>query len=188
MVPLPNGWSKYLEKTNACLSLPPEEWKDPQVLGYLIHRFKKYTGRDFALTFSKSPTKSPELHFVKALQAMLTTSNGDIVKQYIDWCFDVKIIPKEIQIRSFALLNNNTFVNEFLHFRSKARKVTRATLLPVEWRSRAKEMDIEVETYGDIVFIKLAVERGEADISYRNYYNYLSENGLTNYMLEALNE
>ena len=188
MVPLPNGWAKYLVKANACSNIPSVEWKDPQILGYLLLRFKAYTGRDFALTFSKAPTRSPELHFIKALQAMLSTMNGDVIKEYIDWCFDYKVIPQKIQIRSFALLNNNTLVNDFLAFRSKRKRLSRSTPLPKEWAERAKEMDIEVETYGDIAFIMLAVERGEADLTYREYYHYLCQDGLTNYMLEGLNE
>lgn len=186
MVPLPNGWSRYLVKASTHHSIAPNEWKDPQILGYLLNRFKLYTGRDFALTFKKSPTKSPELHFIKVLKAMLTTSNGEIIKQYIDWCFDKKIIANNIQIRSFALLNNNTFVNDFLYFRSKESKLTRSTAIPLEWKEKAKELDLEVETYGDLIFIKMSVERGDADIVYGDYYRYLCGNGLNVNILEGL--
>lgn len=183
---IPKRWQNYLEKGKNCSSLQPNEWKDPQVLFYLLQRFKSLTGRDFALQYSKAPTSSPELHFIKSLKAMLATTNGSILKEYIDWVFDQKLKDGKVQLRTFNFLNVPALANEFLAFRHKAKKIIRSTPLPEGWRRQAEEHQIEAETYGDLLFIKLALQEGTADSSYRDFFDGLVEDGLQINLLEKL--
>ncbi len=174
---LPKRWETFFKKGSNALTLSPDEWKDHQILWYLMYRFKEMTGREFACQYTKSPTSSSELYFIKALKAMMGTSNGSVLKQYIDWIFEHKLPENKLQLRSLNFLNIPALANEFLAFRQKSKIVSRTTTLPSSWMEKAKELDVEAETYGDVAFIELAVLQGSAEENYKNFYRFLLSEG-----------
>ena len=91
--------------------------------------------------------------------AMLNTTDMSVIRSYIDWIFDQKIIPGKIKIRSIGFLTTPGFGNEFNQYRAKKEKIIKSTELPARYRKVADDLDLPVATYGDLAFIKMALEQ-----------------------------
>ncbi len=156
---LSKPWQKFLAKFKEIEDLPITEWKEPHVLGYFCKRYEMYYGQKFALSFRGAPSKCNEIYMIKKTMAMLNTTDMLIIHDYIDWIFDQKIIPGKIKIRSIGFLTTPGFGNEFNQYRIKKEKIIKSTELPAKYRKIADDLDLSVITYGDLAFIKMALEQ-----------------------------
>jgi hypothetical protein len=156
---LSKPWQKFLAKFKEIDNLPIAEWKEPHVLGYFCQRFETYYEQKFALSFRGAPSKCNEIYMIKKTMAMLNTTDMSVIRSYIDWIFDQKIIPGKIKIRSIGFLTTPGFGNEFNQYRAKKEKIIKSTELPARYRKVADDLDLPVATYGDLAFIKMALEQ-----------------------------
>jgi hypothetical protein len=173
---LSKPWQKFLAKFKEIENLPIPEWKEPQLLGYFCKRYEKYFENKFALSFRGAPSKCNEIYMIKKVMAMLDTTDPEIVHQYIDWVFDCKIIPSKIKIRSIGFLTTPGFGNEFNVYRNKKIKIIKSTELPIKYQQLADTLNLPVSTYGDLAFIKMALDQtkdSEARAPYKKLFNNL---------------
>jgi hypothetical protein len=175
---LSKPWQKFLAKFKEIDNLPITEWKEPHVLGYFCHRFETHYEQKFALSFRGAPSKCNEIYMIKKTMAMLNTTDMSVIRSYIDWVFDQKIIPGKIKIRSIGFLTTPGFGNEFNQYRAKKEKIIKSTELPARYRKIADDLDLPVATYGDLAFIKMALEQSP-DSDARAPYKILFHNLIT---------
>ena len=166
---LPKCWQNFFNKFKEIDTLKVSKWKPVHHLGYLSKRYEETYGKKYAFSLQKVPSKSSEVFLIKKIGAMLCTTNQRTIKEYIDWVFDEKIIPKNKKIRSLAFFISLGLGNEFNLVREQRKIITRDTPLPNEYKKVAEEMGISIDTYGDVAFIKQAL-----DISSSGREDYLS--------------
>lgn len=169
---LSKPWQKFLAKFNDIDTLPLAEWKEVQLLGYFCKRYEKCFDNKFALSFRGAPSKCNEIYMIKKTMAMLDTVDPNIVHAYIDWVFDIKIIPSNIKIRSIGFLTTPGFGNEFNTYRTKKMKISKSTELPNKYQQIAEALSLSVVTYGDLAFVKMSLDENHEDDS-KNPYKIL---------------
>lgn len=186
---LSKPWQKFLAKFSEINELQNSKWKEVHLLGYICKRYEEVFGCKFALTYRGAPSKCVEIHMVKKIMAMLNTTNMRIIRTYIDWVYDVKILPKKIRFRTLGFFTTPGFANEFAAFKTEKERVTKTTELPVEYRQVAEMMEIDANTYGDLAFIKMAVEQSpdsESRAPYKKLLHHLSVIGFDTTILNSL--
>src|ERR1700748_1143778 len=124
-------WKKFFLKMKDVESEPFKSkvflWKPEHLLGYICYRFKKIYGKEFAITIKNAPSKCPDMFFVKRMIQTLNTSDMTIVKEYIDWMYDKKIIPENKKIRTLAYFMTAGFCNEFYFERAENKIIKRSS-------------------------------------------------------------
>lgn len=186
---LTKPWQKFLTKLSDLDITKLSQWKETQLLGYICRRYETLYGQKYALSYRGAPSKCPEIHMVRKIMAMLGTTNAKIVSLYIDWVFDNKIIPKNMKIRTLGLFNVPGFGNEFKQYRSNLNKIDKTTALPPEYKQVADIMEIPVSTYGDLAFVRLALEQSpdaESRVPYKRLFNTLVTLGFETAVLDGM--
>lgn len=158
---LSKPWQKFFKKFEEIDTIKVSEWKDVHVLAYICQRYEKQYGRKFAVTIKGAPTKSPDMYMVKRIRAMVGTTNMRTIKAYVDWVFDNKIIPKRVVFQKIGFFVTSAFVNEFSFAKKKAAEITRTTEVPGAYKHIGSELGVAINTYGDLAFIQMSVERKE---------------------------
>lgn len=178
---LSKPWQKFLAKFKDIEALPTSEWKEVHLLGYFCQRYERCYQQKFALSFRGAPSKCNEIYMIKKTMVMLNTLSSDVVKLYIDWVFDGKIIPGKIKIRSIGFLTTPGFGNEFNQYRAKKEKIVKSTELPIKYQEIIDGLGLPVYTYGDLAFVLMALDQSSTDqiteshhlMSYKNLFKYL---------------
>lgn len=167
---LSKPWQKFLTKFNDIDNLSIKEWKEVHILGFFCRRYEKCFQQKFALSFRGAPSKCNEIYMIKKTMAMLNSTDPMVIHDYIDWIFDFKIIPNKIKIRSIGFLTTPGFGNEFNQYKIKKEKIGKFTELPTKYQKVADVLDLPVSTYGDLAFIKMALDQSsdnESRIPYK---------------------
>jgi hypothetical protein len=155
----PNGfWLKFKFKLSMYDCDNISEWKEYHFLGHILKRYKDYMGIEFTLSYSSSPTKCPELFCIKRMISFLGVDDNQTIKDYIDFVFDHYIIPKKVSLTSIAYFFTTNFIFEFKNKFRKESRITRSTELPPDFKKVINDLNIDVSTYGDLAFAKIAVE------------------------------
>jgi len=152
-------WLKFFKKFNEIDDLKVSKWQPLHQLAHFDRRFREHFGKNFVYSFSGPPSKCKEIVLIKKIYAMLATTNSRTVKEYIDWVFDAKIIAKNMSIRSLAYFITSDIGNEFHAYRKEKARITRSTELPDQFKSIINEFDIPASTYGELAFIKDALDK-----------------------------
>lgn len=156
---LSKPWQKFFKKFEEIENIKVSDWKDVHVLAHICKRYEKQYGHKFAVTIKGAPTKSPDMYMVKKIRAMLGTTNMRVIKDYIDWVFDQKIIPRRVQFKKIGFFVTSAFVNDFNFNRKKKTEITRSTEVPAAYKHIASELGVAITTYGDLAFLNMAIER-----------------------------
>lgn len=186
---LSKPWQKFLAKFSEINELQTSQWKEVHLLAHICRRYEDACGAPFALTYRGAPSKCVEIYMVKKIMAMLNTTNMRIVRAYVDWVYDQKIIPKKVKFRTLGFFTTPGFANEFGTFKTEKERITKTTQLPIEYRQVAEQLELEVSTYGDLAFIKMAVDQSPdsaARAPYRKLLSHLSIIGLDTSSLNSL--
>lgn len=133
------------------------QWKPSHLLGYFCKKYKDIYNTDYKFKFnSPSPIKSFEVFQIKKL-AMLLTSNPQLLKDYIDWVFENKVIKAKRKLTSISFMTNEHTINEYkmnvLLAGKKNLNVSRSTELPQKFKDVFKQIGVNVNTYGELSFI-----------------------------------
>lgn len=106
---LSKPWQKFFAKFLDIETLRTSQWKEVHLLAYICKRYESLYKTKFAFSFKGAPSKCPEMYLVRQMIAMLATTNPKIIKEYIDWVYDFKIIPKNAKIRSLGFFYDAKF-------------------------------------------------------------------------------
>jgi len=186
---LSKHWQKFLLKFEEINNLDPSEWKEVHLLSFFCKRYEQAYSQKYSLSFkTTAPSRCPEINVIKRVQAMLNTTNTAIVKEYIFWVFDVKIVPSKTKIRSINYLLTNGYGNEFNQFWINKNKVDKTTELPDEYKQIALKLGVQVSTYGDLAFAKMALESYDNDSTepYKKLFHTLKVIGFNEDVLERM--
>lgn len=189
MTLLSKPWQNFFAKFKEIDTLKNCKWKEIHQLAYICKRYEAHYGRKFAFSFQGAPSKCSEIVLVKKMCAMLGTTNAKTIREYIDWVFDCKIIPKNMKIRTLAFFMTQGMGNEFLSYRAEKNKIDKSTELPQEYLEIVNSMDLPVNTYGDLAFIKNALDEApdnEARAPYKQLLEKLSAIGFDVLVLKDL--
>jgi len=186
----PNAyWRRFKERLEAYEEVPVVDWKEEQMLGHIIKRYKDVMEVDFALSYSGPPTKCKEIYCLRRTILALGADDGPTVKQYIDWVYDTKIIPQKMTISSIAFFFTTNLILTFKKEMRRQNRISRATELPKEYSDIAIDSKLDVKTYGDLAFAKVALEddpNNEDLIVYSNLFGKLREIGFDDSVLESI--
>lgn len=151
-----NEWEVFLSKINTYANDAPEKWTAYTLLAYFLQKYKQVNDLDFVFSHTKrGPTTSKEMKNASRIWEMFNKGRYkqlknkeeklafkiqlvDILKNYINWAFDVKFHGRQTNITGLGLFSVANFMNEFLQWR-KAKKASlpkRSDALPqefIEW-------------------------------------------------------
>lgn len=132
-------WQTFLVKMYDYATDEPKDWTTVTLLSYFLVKYKTVNGLDFIFaSCKKGPTQSKEIKdairiwnmFDRSRYKALTNKEEKLVykeqlvgilKEYIDWAFDIKFRGKEINVTGLGIFAVAGFMNEFLQWR-KARQ------------------------------------------------------------------
>ena len=162
-------WVRFFKKFDEIEEKPVSKWKEIHQLSYITKRYEDTYGKHFSFTLTGRPGTCTEIYLIKRLMGVLGTSNQHTIKDYIDWVYDRKVIPRNKKFRSIGFFANPQFCNEFHLDRMEKNKITRGTLLPAEYKSIADKLDLPMETFGDLAFAKQALDEAPEAESRKPY-------------------
>ncbi len=182
-------WEKFFKKFSDIDALPIKDWQVVHLLSYFSKRYEDHYGVKFSFKFNtNSPSKSYEVFQVRKL-GQIISSDPQILKDYIDWFFENKIILKKKRITSMSFMTDTNTANEY-KFKKLAMDVTqnvdRTTSLPPNLLEMAIRLNVDCKTYGDLAFIKRMVETGSGDNDSKTLLIWVSESGFDLSILEKV--
>lgn len=178
-------WQKFEERLKSIDTVPLENWKEEEALGYLLKKYKEHYKIDFALSYSGAPGKSGEMYCVRRIFTAIGTQKAWIVKNYIDWVFEKIITPQNVPVKSLAYFFTHSLCEQYRTIFRKRLVITRTTELPPDYLAVINKLNIRCQTYGDLAFIKLSVDQNP-DSPYRNLFDELNEVGFDSNILQTL--
>lgn len=132
-------WQTFLEKIGDYSKDKPKKWTAVTLLSYFLVKYKQVNGLDFIFTAcKKGPMQSKEIRDASKIWKMFDRDRYsrledkdekiaykeqlvEILKEYIDWAFDIKFRGKQVNVTGLGIFAVANFMNEFLQWR-KARK------------------------------------------------------------------
>lgn len=160
---LSGWWVKFFDKTREFECIQVGKWKEHHLVGYICKRFQDIYKIPYSFSLKGAPSTCPEMFMIKKIIYMLNNDNPRFIKDYVDWVFDKKIIPQKKKLTSFGFFATPQLANEFQIFHAESKKIRRSSPLPEEYQKLADNMEIGISTFGELAFIKLALEANNGD-------------------------
>ena len=155
---VPNdNYRKFFDKFSEINTLKPSEFKPVHLIAYFCKKYKQHYGKDYKFSYKNpAPSKSYEMFRIKSLGQLLT-ADPVLLKNYIDWIFENKIIQAKRRITSISFLTREEYMNEYkfnvLLAQNYDNNISRTTPLPIEYSQIFKDIGYDINTYGDLSFI-----------------------------------
>ncbi len=158
-------YKKFFDKFLEIDSLEVKDWKAAHLIGYFCKKYQDYYNIKYTFKFNNPlPSKCFEV-FQMSRIGLLLSSSPNIIKEYIDWVFENKIPLTKRRITSISFLTNEQALNEYkmklLSVSKKSDNISRATLLPEQYKSIFQNLNIFINTYGDLSFLNHAEKTDE---------------------------
>jgi hypothetical protein len=182
-------WRNFKARLDLYADVPISEWNEYNFLGHILKRYKDYMGMEFSLSYIGAPSKSKELYCIKRMVLYLGSSDNQTIKDYIDFVYNSYIIPGKVSVSSLAYFFTANFMFEFKKKLRRDSKITRATKLPDSYKNILENLSIDVNTYGDLAFAKIAIDNdpGNNDLAiYSKMFNELKNIGFDDSVLGKL--
>lgn len=173
-------WKKFFEKFIEIDNTNIDSWNAVHLIGYFCRKYKEYYNVDYTFKFNSSPSKSYEIYNLNKLSSMLS-SNPSILKDYVDWFFQEKIIAKKRRITSMAFLTEANIVNEYKFKKllmSKQSVIDRTTIIPPVYAAIIDKFGYKFTNYGHLSFLKRCVDAGNGEVGHKDMLNALAKAGL----------
>ena len=147
-------WQKFFAKFSDIDILPTKEWKDVHIIAYFCKKYKTQYNIDYTFKFNASPSKCYENYNLKKVVSMLS-SDPEILKQYIDWVFEEKVIQRKKRITVIGFLASVDMIAEFkFKYLTNNFAMDRAYPLPDNIKEIVIRSGFTAETYGDLAFLR----------------------------------
>lgn len=149
-------YKKFFDRFSEIENVSLESWKSIHVLAYICKKYREYYGFKYSFRFNNpSPSRSFEIYQIKKLSNMLS-ANPKILKEYIDWIFDKKIIERKKKVTSLGYFTHQDIVNEFkFNFIFDKKEMSRSDMLPQNVVSICNKYGMDnITTYGHLAFLK----------------------------------
>lgn len=150
-------YKKLFDKFPEIETLEVEQWKAAHLLGYFCKRYKETYNVDYHWKFNNpNPNKCFEMWQYNVLCAKLS-ANPKILKDYIDWGYKHLVPKAKRRFTSISFFTKDEtlifYKMNFLLAGKKNLNVSRATLLPENYKAIFQEAGIFAESYGDLAFL-----------------------------------
>jgi len=150
-------WAKFFVRFKDINTLEVAKWNGTHLLGYFCQKYYNHYNINYQFKYnSMFPNKSFEVFQMKKIANMLS-SNPQILKDYIDWVFVEQIFKAKKRITSISFLSREDILIEFkkkiLLNNGKNNNISRATLLPNNYKAIFNDINMEVNSYGDLAFL-----------------------------------
>lgn len=159
-------YETFFGKFKETKTLEPAKWKSVHLIAHFVELYEKHFGVKYSFKFNHTaPSKCYETFQIKRLAGMLGT-DPVLLKEYIDWVFDTKLTSNKYTFRVIGFLVNETFITEFKFKQNRAKQVTRTSILPPRLMQVVQDCGFEnINTYGDLAFLKALAEGGDDERS-----------------------
>lgn len=144
-------FSTFLEIEN----LPVSDWKPSHILGYFCKRYEQHYHTKYKFKYNNpAPSKCFEVFQIKKL-AQLLSSSPTILKEYIDWVYENKVVKAKRKLTSISFMTVEGVVNEYKvkYLLSPNQNISRSTLLPEKYQIIFKNKGFDINTYGELAFL-----------------------------------
>lgn len=150
-------YRQFFEKFAEIETMDVNDWKPVHILAYFDKKYFETYGTKYKYKFnSPSPLKCFEVFQIKKL-AMLLSANPTILKGYIDWIYQTKVVQAKRKLTSISFMTHDGIVNDYkmnvLLSGKKNLNVDRSTLLPEKYQKVFAEAGTTITTYGELAFI-----------------------------------
>lgn len=153
---LPNeNYKKLFEKFKEIETIETSKWNTNHILGYFVKKYKQQYNTDYKFKFNTpQPSKCFEIFQVKRLANFLS-SDPNILKEYIDWIFQNKVVKAKRKLTSISFMTLESVVNEYkINFALNPNQaINRTTNIPSKYKNIFPNTLSHVNTYGDLAFI-----------------------------------
>jgi hypothetical protein len=150
-------YEKFFKKFEEVSILDPSSWSVTHLLGYFCKKYKEQYQTDYKFKFnSPTPSKCFEVFQIKKL-AMNLTADPFLLKEYIDWVYDNKVVKAKRKLTSISFMTNEGVVNEYkinvLLSNDRESSIDRSAFLPEKYKNVFEEIGMTINTYGELAFI-----------------------------------
>jgi hypothetical protein len=163
-------YRQFFEKFPEIESLDIKDWKPVHVLAYFCKKYQDQYNVKYSFKFnSPSPPKCFEVFQVKRL-AMLLSSNSAILKAYIDWVYENKVVKAKRRLTSISFMTGEAIINEYknniLLAGKKNLNVDRSTPLPDNFKVVFQDIGIFANSYGDLAFLSQMEKTPDMELAF----------------------
>jgi hypothetical protein len=164
---LPNEkYKKFFDKFEEINFLEIEKWGPAHLLGYFCKKYYDTYNVKYQFKFNNpSPTKSFEVFQIKKLASMLS-ANPKILKEYIEWIYENKVIKAKRRLTSISFMTVEGVVNDYkINVLLKGKKnlnVDRSTPLPDKYKIIFQQAGVTITNYGELAFLSQMSDMPEA--------------------------
>lgn len=150
-------YQKFFDKFAEIDTIDVSTWKPVHILAYFCKKYKDQYNTPYKFKFnSPTPSKSFEVFQIKKLASMLT-ANPSLLRDYIDWIYENKVVKAKRKLTSISFMTNESVVNEYkfnvLLAGKKNLNIDRSTPLPDKYQSAFQNAGVNIKTYGELAFI-----------------------------------
>lgn len=150
-------YRKFFDKFNEINSVDVKDWKTTHVLSYFCQKYQNHYQSKYKFKFnSPAPSKCFEVFQVKKLASMLS-SKPEMLKNYIDWVFENKVLKAKRKLTSISFLTSEGLVKEYkfniLLNQNDNCSIQRSTPLPGNYAEAFSRIGYVITTYGELAFL-----------------------------------
>jgi hypothetical protein len=167
-------YQKFFDKFAEVETLEVAQWKAAHLLGYFCKKYKETYNDDYTWKFNNpNPNKCFEVWQLNTLIARLS-ANPQILKDYIDWAYKTLVPRAKRRLTSISFMTRDEIVISYkmnvLLANKKNLNVDRSTLLPDKYKGVFEEINIFVNTYGDLAFLAQMEQTDELKEAFEKLY------------------
>lgn len=150
------NYEKFFSKFIEIDTLPVEKWKPVHLIAFFTRKYFEQYKVKYKFKFnSQAPSKCFEVFQIKKLASMLS-SDPEILKDYIDWVYETRVIKAKRRLTSISFMTVEGIVNEYkfkVLLAQPDNKIDRTTPLPDKYKNIFVDKGFDVSTYGDVAFL-----------------------------------
>jgi hypothetical protein len=177
----PNAkYEKFFERFKEIDTLDVEKWSVVHILAYFCKKYYETYNVSYKFKFnSPSPVKCFEVFQIKRLSNMLT-SQPKLLKNYIDWVYENKVVKAKRRLTSISFMTNEGVMYEYrdnvLMAGQKGEALDRSKNLPDNYKDIFSKAGVRISTYGEMAFLSQMTDQSPEMIAAFNELESLGFN------------
>lgn len=185
---IPNEkYKKFFEKFSEIETITTDQWRPVHLLGYFCKKYYETYNIAYKFKFnSPSPSKCFEVFQIKRLSNLLT-SQPQLLKNYIDWVFENKVVKSKRRLTSISFITNEYLMFEYrdnvLMIKQNTNTIDRSTILPENYKSVFAKTDFKINTFGELAFLSQMLDPSKEILT---AFNELESLGLDKNILSKI--
>lgn len=156
-------YEKFFEKFEEINTLDVHSWNTTHLLGYFCKKYQDTYNTPYRFKFnSPSPTKCFEVFQMKKLASLLT-SQPKLLRDYIDWIYETKVIKAKRKLTSISFMTHEGLILEYrdsvLMAGQRGETLDRSKSLPDNYKVIFSKAGVTLSTYGELAFLSQMTEQ-----------------------------